>query len=46
MRARAREGRVRLYSLTNVGRLEKVKLDFRADVPLVSEDATIAVKRF
>ena len=31
---------------SDVVRLEKVKLDFRADVPLVSEDATIAVKRF
>ena len=31
---------------SDVVRLEKVKLDFRANVPLVSEDATIAVKRF
>ena len=30
---------------SDVGRLEKVKLDFRTDVPLVAEDTAIAVKR-
>ena len=30
---------------SDIGRLEKVKLDFCSDVPLVSEDTAIAVKR-
>ena len=30
---------------SDIDRLEKVKLDFHTDVPLVSEDAAIAVKR-
>ena len=29
----------------DIGHLEKVKLDFRTDVSLVSEDTAIAVKR-